>query len=270
MKHLIIFISVILLKSCGSAQNVSDATNSNDMTTNKSLSGDYEIKVLGEDDLEIPLSISFNETKQSISGFSGCNRFFGSYKIKGNTISLSQIGMTKMMCKVSVNQIEQRFINALNSVNKFQITDTGLALHNDSEVLLNAILKKEKRTSSQEQIKMTYRASARGFFEMIWIYDKTFKYTNDRNLADTYKFQMSEKQYLEILSLYNNLDVESLPSLEPPSKTFQHDAAAFATLEITEGENTYKTKGFDHGKPPKPIALLVEKILSIKETMAKQ
>lgn len=270
MKHVLIFISIFLLKSCGSAQNVSNATINEDMTTNESISGDFEIRILGDYYLEKPLSISFDEAKESVSGFSGCNRFFGSYKTKGSTISFSQIGMTKMLCKDASDQIEQQFFDTLRSVNRFQITDTGLVLLNDSEILLNATSKMEKRSSSQDEMNIAYRASTRGFFEMIWIEGQVLKYTTDRNLEDIQRFKMSDEQRSELIALYKNVDVESLSSLKPPSKTFQYDAAAFATLEISEGENTYKSNGFDHGNPPKPIALFVEKILSIKETMVKQ
>lgn len=270
MKHLFIFISIFLLKSCGSAQNTSKASNNDNMATAQSLSGDYEIKILTDYYLETPCSISFDEAKESVSGFSGCNRFFGSYKTKGNTISFSQIGSTKKLCKPELNQIEKEFLYTLNSVNTFQFTDKGLLLLNDDDLLLNATPKMERRASEDIEMNLTYRASTRGFFETIWIEGQTLKFTKDRNLKDIQRFKLSKEQLSELHSLYKAIDLELLPSLEPPSKTFQYDAAAFATLEIIEGENTYKTSGFDHGNPPKPIALFVEKLLSIKEAMVKQ
>ena len=49
-----------------------------------------------------------------------------------------------------------------------------------------------------------------------------------------------------------------------------YDAAPMAVLIIKENGNTYMTNGFDHGNPPKPIHLIVNKVLSIKESMVKQ
>ena len=43
-----------------------------------------------------------------------------------------------------------------------------------------------------------------------------------------------------------------------------------ATLQIENGETSYKTEIFDHGNPPKAISDLVNKVLSLKKSMEKQ
>ena len=122
----------------------------------------------------------------------------------------------------------------------------------------------------QDSKKITYRAATRGFFLKIWIEGDSISITEDYNLKDisTYKLPQEEKEAL--FALVDAIDETTLPSIEPPSTTFQYDAAAIATLEVSKGDEVYKTQAFDHGKPPKTITEVVDKILSIKAIVEKQ
>jgi hypothetical protein len=131
-----------------------------------------------------------------------------------------------------------------------------------------ASLKSE--SNMQDQAKVTYQASTRGFFMKIWIEGDAIMISEDNtlNVFETYPFPTEEKE--AFLQLLNDTDTATLPELEGPSKTFQYDAAAMAWLEISDGEDSYKTMIFDHGKPPEAIQDLVEKILSLKTMVEKQ
>ena len=113
MKHVFILISLLLIKSCGASDQMAKTKTSEDMPTQEILSGTYEISALDAFKITDPLSITFDSNENRINGFAGCNRFFGSYKTKGNTISFSQVGITKMLCQEEANQIEQRFLEIL-------------------------------------------------------------------------------------------------------------------------------------------------------------
>lgn len=271
MKHLAILISIIILKSCGSSQDVASLSNTTDMSTNEIISGSYAVEQLENSEITKELTIDFDSKTKKVSGFAGCNRFFGTYSIDGSNISFSELGATRMMCEDEVNVIENKFFQMMAKINSYELSNGKLSLKSDDEVLIVASeIMNAKTRQGESTLNLTYRASTRGFFEMIWIDGNTFKYTNDRNLEEIHRFQMTDDQLSEILLHYKEIDVESIPSLEPPSKTFQYDAAAMATLEIIKGENSYKTKGFDHGNPPKSIAKFIMKVLYLKETMAKQ
>ncbi|WP_052172459.1 META domain-containing protein [Psychroserpens jangbogonensis] len=270
MKHLAILISMIILKSCGSSQDVASAANTTDMITNETISGTYVLEQLDTTNVTDELTLEFDSKTNKVSGFAGCNRFFGTYTTDGNTISLSELGATRMMCEDEANKIELKMFQTLAKVNAYELTNGKLSLKNDEDILITANEKMMSKSRQGETINITYRASTRGFFEAIWIEGSVLKYTNDRNLIDIERRHLSDEQLSELMALYNDLDVESIPSLEPPSKTFQHDAAAMGVLKINVGETIYTSNGFDHGNPPKPIALFVDKVLSIKETMTKQ
>lgn len=270
MKHLAILISVMILKSCGSSQDVANATNLDPMKINTTISGIYNIVELDSDKVSKALTIEFDSKTNKVSGFAGCNRFFGTYSTENQSISFSPLGASRMLCDDESNAIEQKMFKNIEKINAFDLFEGTLKLKQDNTVLFVATeAEKPQSRQADTDINLTYRASTRGFFEMIWIEGKTFKYTTDRNLKDIHSFEMTEAQYTEIQELYNNIDISTLPSLEPPSITFQYDAAALATLEITEGDKTFKTKAFDHGNPNKTISKLLTKILYLKETASK-
>ena len=137
---------------------------------------------------------------------------------------------------------------------------------NISEVTTTDMSKREM----QDQITLNYRAATRGFYLEIWIEGDSIKHTTDHSLKamSTHKIPSEEKEAL--MSLLSDLNVNTLPELEAPSKRFQFDGAAITTFEVTKGEDSYKTVAFDHGNPPESIKAIVEKILSIKTMFEKQ
>ncbi|MEH6536672.1 MAG: hypothetical protein V7719_09780 [Psychroserpens sp.] len=122
----------------------------------------------------------------------------------------------------------------------------------------------------QENMKISYRASTRGFYLQIWIEGDSITYTKDYNLKDMTTRLIPKKEKEAFIKLLKEIDETSLSELEAPSKTHQYDAEPAASLEISKGEEIYRTNNFDHGKPPKTINDLVEKILSIKAIVEKQ
>ena len=49
-----------------------------------------------------------------LSGFGGCNRFFGTYTLSGETLHVGPVGMTKMACfDHAVGRQEQAFVSAI-------------------------------------------------------------------------------------------------------------------------------------------------------------
>ncbi len=54
-------------------------------------------------------------------GFSGCNRYFGSYVLSGAEIEFGPIGSTRMACPAPIMNQEQRFFQALDATRSFLI-----------------------------------------------------------------------------------------------------------------------------------------------------
>ena len=122
----------------------------------------------------------------------------------------------------------------------------------------------------QENTTISYRASTRGFYLQIWIEGDSIKYTKDYNLKDMTTRQIPKKEKEAFIQLLSEIDETKLSDIESPSKTHQYDAAPAAFIEIKKGDEVYRTNSFDHGKPPKTLDALINKILSIKEMVEKQ
>ena len=66
-----------------------------------------------------------------LGGYAGCNRFFGSYQLDGNKISIEPLGLTRMACSPQVMSFEISFIEALQSASTVAHAETRIALRND-------------------------------------------------------------------------------------------------------------------------------------------
>lgn len=135
----------------------------------------------------------------------------------------------------------------------------------------NECNQQHSQISNQEQDDMiiTYEASTRGFYEKTWITKDSISFSDDRSLEKVTVLKFEKADWDILIDLVNELNIKTLPDLEAPTKMHQVDGAAMATLTVEINKNAYQTKIFDHGHPPKAISKLVNKVLSIKEVMAK-
>ncbi|MTE27042.1 hypothetical protein [Winogradskyella ouciana] len=133
-----------------------------------------------------------------------------------------------------------------------------------------SVSNKKMQDSIDDQMVIEYRASTRGFFELITIKGDSISFTNDYNIKRINTFAIPAEEKEEFNRLLSELDITTLSELEAPSKTHQYDAAPAAFLKVTKGDEKFMSPSFDHGKPPKAISDIIEKILSIKSLFEKQ
>jgi heat shock protein HslJ len=72
------------------------------------------------------------ESDGRLAGHSGCNRFFGSYKLDGERIEIGPLGATKMACEPAVMEREILFMKALGGARSFQRDGRRLALRDEN------------------------------------------------------------------------------------------------------------------------------------------
>ena len=73
--------------------------------------------------------IEFSEGEKRISGEARCNLFTGGFEINGTKLKFSNIAGTLMACAdEKANQLERKFLQSLNDVNKFEIKGDTLRL----------------------------------------------------------------------------------------------------------------------------------------------
>ncbi|MDR0790326.1 MAG: META domain-containing protein [Bacteroidales bacterium] len=86
-----------------------------------------------------PVTLFIDQESKNVNGYAGCNRYFGKLEQKKDAISFSQMGATKMMCPPADMSIEDSYLQALNKVDNYVISDTELQLRKGETILLTFI-----------------------------------------------------------------------------------------------------------------------------------
>ncbi|WP_295884560.1 META domain-containing protein [uncultured Thiohalocapsa sp.] len=88
---------------------------------------------LGAGKRELQMVLTTGERR--VRGFSGCNRFTGSYQRDRGRLQFEQLASTRMACAEGMAQ-EQRFLSALREAHRYTIDADELALYTGDERLL--------------------------------------------------------------------------------------------------------------------------------------
>ncbi len=112
-----------------------------------------------------------------------------------------------------------------------------------------------------ESAVIEYTANTRGFYQKITVQNQKFTVSKNRDGKDTPSEQkVSSSEWKKIIDAFQEVDLESIPTLKAPTEKRFYDGAAIADLKITYQGKNYKTQPFDHGNPPVEIEKLVNKI----------
>ena len=86
----------------------------------------------------VEITATFNPDEAEVSGSSGCNHYFGDYKVTGSGLSLSTIGGTEMACLTpeGVMEQEQVFLSMLAAAESFEIQEDQLTIFTANDQLL--------------------------------------------------------------------------------------------------------------------------------------
>ncbi|HSN04074.1 MAG TPA: META domain-containing protein [Nitrospira sp.] len=79
--------------------------------------------------------ILFDQAKQQATGYAGCNRFFGGYKLDGAALTFGPIGETKMACPDLEAGLETEFFKVLDATRGWEVAAGVLRLLSGDAVL---------------------------------------------------------------------------------------------------------------------------------------
>jgi len=79
--------------------------------------------------------IIFDPSKKQVTGFAGCNNFFGSYDLDGSALKFGPVGASRMFCEGEAGEVELKLMQALEQTRSWEIRDGALLLIKDREVL---------------------------------------------------------------------------------------------------------------------------------------
>lgn len=75
-----------------------------------------------------------------ISGHGGCNRFFGSFETRGDSLEVGPLGATQMACPEAIMEHESQFLRALRESDRFNREGSDLVLMDEAgEVLMRLV-----------------------------------------------------------------------------------------------------------------------------------
>jgi heat shock protein HslJ len=261
MKIIVILLSLLSVKDCNSNKDVNQA-NTMLPDSNITLNGTYVIsQLLNEDITEYNLELTFNNEEQKVNGFSGCNRFFGTYSYHENHLTFGALGATKMFCNDVKNKLESTLFESLSKIDGINPKDSVIELLSNNQVVLTITKKQE-----QASITFEYSALSRGSYKLISVNKKDISVINKREGKPIIQ-PCNETNWNNLVDALKTIDMENISKLEAPSQKRLFDGAAIANFKIIYNGTTYESSSFDHGNPPKELEILVKEILSISESI---
>lgn len=131
-------------------------------------------------------------------------------------------------------------------------------------IFLSLFLGKSCASQSTKELKdavLEYTANTRGFYQKIAIQNQMVTVSKDRSGNDNpVATKISNKDWEELLTYFETLNLDSLSTYKGPSEKRFHDGAAIANLKVVYKNKTYESTSFDHGNPPLEIKKIVDKI----------
>lgn len=119
-------------------------------------------------------------------------------------------------------------------------------------------------------VSFEYEAMTRGNFKKVIVTQDSIITIKDRDMRDVVKNTISKTDWQSMVKALDNVNLEGIETLEPPSKKHQYDGALAAYLLVTKKETSYRSSTFDHGAPPAALKPLVDKIIEVSDLPKKK
>lgn len=121
--NLLFILTFVLLSSCANKDEA------------KTLDGNWEVTSIKEmSNFKAPPNFIMNLKTMKVAGFSGCNRFFGSFKLENNNLTFHSMGGTKMACPDFT--VENLFITTIPEVKSFSFNKDLLQFRSENNEVI--------------------------------------------------------------------------------------------------------------------------------------
>ena len=257
---LILFFSVFLVSSCARSYKLN--SESKDAIGFKEPNGQYYIDTLYDNNVSsLNITITFKKETKMISGSYGCNTFSGAYQLKGSVLRIDDLIITEIDCPNKVSDFEVKYLKALRDVNRLTSNGNSITLFKGDHGLIIAA-----KEATNNLVEIEYSSLSRGASKLIKVNNYGISIISSRQPKPISKIY-NKGEWSKLLELVNDINLDSLSSLEPPSKNHQFDGASMAHLKIIFKNKVYKTQTFDHGNPNDLLKPLVKEILSLAKNI---
>ena len=99
-----------------------------------------------EEAVDTKAFIRFDKEKGSAGGNGSCNSFGSNATISANEVSVKNIFSTKMYCE-QVQQVENKYLDHLGKITRYEIRGKNLLLYNDKDLMLEFLAEEEKKST---------------------------------------------------------------------------------------------------------------------------
>ena len=127
---ILLFSILFSLQACTSEDASSAAELVNTYWKLTELEGAPIVTADGQREMKLTL-----REENKVTGFGGCNSFFGSYEYDAKKLSFSQLAATRMFCEDAMDK-ESQFMKSLMVVKSYKITGQTMQLFDAEEKLL--------------------------------------------------------------------------------------------------------------------------------------
>lgn len=86
------------------------------------------------------VSMNFNQETNRVSGYAGCNNYFSSFTVEGESLSIGALGMTRRFCEKKAD-LESRFSKMLTHAKFYQIDQDKLLLMDNEKNVTATLIK---------------------------------------------------------------------------------------------------------------------------------
>ncbi len=83
----------------------------------------YVAEWIGDDAVVGRTPVSLTLSAERAYGNAGCNHWFASYHLEGETLRFENIGSTRKMCMPELMEQEQRFLDLLSRVERWDVSN---------------------------------------------------------------------------------------------------------------------------------------------------
>ncbi len=104
-------------------------------------------------------SFRFDPAQKRVSGYAGCNNFFGSYELAGTSLKFGPLAATRRACPEPQSSVETKYLKALARVQGWKLEAGELMLVANGEVLARLTTKPAK-VSAQDLEALTFHSKA--------------------------------------------------------------------------------------------------------------
>lgn len=139
MSRLSLTLAVAIIVACGQRPPAEPPAKSDAAANANVADRDWVLVELGDKKAPFgaqlkPPTLKLSQADSRATGFAGCNRYFATYSLSGDSLKFQSPGATKMFC-AAADTLERAFLGMLPEVTTYQVSDTVLTLTTKSGLL---------------------------------------------------------------------------------------------------------------------------------------